>query len=58
MRLRWCALLLVTCAALLQGCAVSRVHIRQANAIVAATAGKWAELVSDGATSWVVMAGN
>lgn len=29
-----------------------------ANAIVAATAGKWAELVSDGATSWVVMAGN
>ncbi len=37
MRLRWCALLLVTCAALLQGCAVSRVHIRQANAIVAAS---------------------
>lgn len=37
MRLRWCALLIITCAALLQGCAVSRVHIRRANAIVAAS---------------------
>jgi phosphatidylserine/phosphatidylglycerophosphate/cardiolipin synthase-like enzyme len=40
MRLRGCAFLIVSCAALLQGCAVSRAQIRQAQAIVAASPGR------------------
>ena len=37
MSLRWCALLIVMCAALLQGCTVSRAQLREARAIVAAS---------------------
>jgi len=37
MRVRWCCLLIVICAALLQGCTVSRAQIRRADAIVAAS---------------------
>ncbi|MDO1529609.1 phospholipase D family protein [Fulvimonas sp. R45] len=40
MRLRWCALLVFACAALLQGCTLTRAQIRRADALVAASPGR------------------